>query len=70
MKKKTHFLDSQEKSHEVTWKSDRLEKSLSVMKKVKVLDEKYYYDKAKKGLPKELVKSKAKMKESVDNFLA
>ena len=27
-KKKTHFLDSQEKSHEVTWKSPRLEKFL------------------------------------------
>ena len=27
-KKKTHFLDSQEKSHEVTWKSDLLEKFL------------------------------------------
>ena len=24
-KKKTHFLDSQEKSHEITWKSPRLE---------------------------------------------
>ena len=69
MKKKTHFLDSQEKSHEVTWKCDRMEKALSLMKQVKVLDEKYYYDKAKKGLPKTLVTSKAKMKESVNNFL-
>ena len=30
-KKKTHFLDSQEKSHEVTWKSDDLEKFLSLI---------------------------------------
>ena len=31
IKKKTHFLDSQEKSHEVTWKSDDLEKFLSLI---------------------------------------
>ena len=31
-KKKTHFLDSQEKSHEVTWKSPRLEKFLCKLK--------------------------------------
>ena len=37
MKKKTHFLDSQEKSHEVTWKSDDLEKFLSVMKEAKMI---------------------------------
>ena len=70
VERKLIFWIRREKSHEVTWKSDDLEKSLSVMKKVKVLDEKYYYDKAKKGLPKALAKSKAKMKESVDNFLA
>ena len=29
-KKKTHFLDSQERSHEVTWMSDELEKFLSL----------------------------------------
>ena len=37
MKKKTHFLDSQEKSHEVTWKSDDLEKFLSLMKEAKMI---------------------------------
>ena len=37
MKKKTHFLDSQEKSHEVTWKSDDLEKFLSLMKETKMV---------------------------------
>ena len=31
-KKKTHFLDAQEKSHEVTWKSPRLEIFLSKLK--------------------------------------
>ena len=31
-KKKTHFLDSQEKSHEVTWKSDKLAVFLGVLK--------------------------------------
>ena len=35
-RKKTHFLDSQEKSHEVTWKSDDLEKFLSLMKEAKM----------------------------------
>ena len=36
-RKKTHFLDSQEKSHEVTWKSDDLEKFLSLMKEAKMI---------------------------------
>ena len=36
-KKKTHFLDSQEKSHEVTWKSDDLEKFLSLLKEAKMI---------------------------------
>ena len=37
MKKKTHFLDSQEKSHEVTWKSDDLEKFISLLKEAKMV---------------------------------
>ena len=32
-KKKTHFLDSQEKSHEVTWASPRLEKLIELMQR-------------------------------------
>ena len=36
-RKKTHFLDSQEKSHEVTWKSDDLEKFLSLLKEAKMV---------------------------------
>ena len=35
-KKKTHFLDSGEKSHEVTWASSRLEKLLGVMQRNKL----------------------------------
>ena len=35
-KKKTHFLDSGEKSHEVTWASFRLEKLLGVMQRNKL----------------------------------
>ena len=35
-KKRTHFLDSQEKSHEVTWKSDDLEKFIGFLKEAKM----------------------------------
>ena len=37
-KKKTHFLDSQERSHEATWASPRLERLLHMMR-TKALDE-------------------------------
>ena len=37
-KKKTHFLDSQEKSHEVTWKSPRLEQFLSRLKEKNMME--------------------------------
>ena len=50
-KKKTHFLDSQEKSHEVTWKSPRLEQFLSKLKE-KATVEKTMHSQARKGLPK------------------
>ena len=50
-KKKTHFLDSQEKSHEVTWKSPRLEKFLSKLKE-KAAVEKLMHSQARKKLPK------------------
>ena len=33
----SHFLDSQEKSHEVTWKSDDLEKFISLLKEAKMI---------------------------------
>ena len=35
-KKRTHFLDSQEKSHEVTWSSPCLEKFIDLVKKAKM----------------------------------
>ena len=50
-KKKTHFLDSQEKSHEVTWASPRLEKFLSKLKE-KAAVEKTMHSQARKGMPK------------------
>ena len=50
-KKKTHFLDSQEKSHEVTWKSPRLEKFLCKLKE-KAAVEKAMHSQARKGMPK------------------
>ena len=50
-KKKTHFLDSQEKSHEVIWKSPRLEKFLCKLKE-KAAVEKLMHSQARKGLPK------------------
>ena len=37
-KKKTHFLDSQEKSHEVTWKSQKLEQFLSKLKEKDMME--------------------------------
>ena len=37
-KKKTPFLDSQEKSHEVTWKSQKLEQFLSRLKEKDMLE--------------------------------
>ena len=50
-KKKTHFLDSQEKSHEVTWKSPRLEKFLCKLTE-KAAVEKTMHSQARKGMPK------------------
>ena len=50
-KKKTHFLDSQEKSHEVTWKSPRLEKFLCKLTE-KAAVEKAMHSQARKGMPK------------------
>ena len=37
-KKKTNFLDSQEKSHEITWKSQKLEQFLSRLKEKDMLE--------------------------------
>ena len=46
-KKKTHFLDSGEKSHEITWASPSLEKLLNLMR-VKEANSKFLYARAKK----------------------
>ena len=48
-KKKTHFLDSQEKSHEVTWKSSELEKLLEFIHLKEALDN-VVHSTAKKGM--------------------
>ena len=59
-KKKTHFLDSQEKSHEITWKSPRLEKFLSKLKE-KYTVEKLMHSQARKGMPNSYEEINAKM---------
>ena len=50
-KKRTHFLDSQEKSHEVTWKSDGLESFLSRLRERDVA-EKVMSSQKRKNMPK------------------
>ena len=59
-KKKTHFLDSQEKSHEITWKSPRLEKFLSKLKEKDTV-EKLMHFQARKGMPNSYEEINAKM---------
>ena len=59
-KKKTHFLDSQEKSHEITWKSPRLEKFLSELKEKDTV-EKLMHSQARKGMPNSYEEINAKM---------
>ena len=66
-KKKTHFLDSQEKSHEVTWKSSRLEKFLSKLKEKDTV-EKLMHSQARKGMPKSYEKINAKINQCVENY--
>ena len=65
-KKKTHFLDSQEKSHEVTWKSPLLEKVLNMMNR-KAADEKIMSSRAKKGMPKIFANIDAEMNSCIEN---
>ena len=47
-KKKTHFLDSQEKSHDVTWASPRLQTFLGKLRE-KAAVEKFMHSQAKKN---------------------
>ena len=65
-KKKTHFLDSQEKSHEVTWKSPKLEKFLSKLKEKAAVD-KLLSSQAKKGMPKSYAEIDAKINQCLEN---
>ena len=66
-KKKTHFLDSQEKSHEVTWKSPRLENFLSKLKEKDTV-EKLMHSQARKGMPKSYEEINAKINQCVENY--
>ena len=65
-KKKTHFLDSQEKSHEVTWKSSKLEEFLSKLKQKNVTD-KLLSSHAKKGMPKIDAEINEKINQCLEN---
>ena len=47
-KKKTHFLDSQEKSHEVTWKSPRLEQFLDRLKNHAMAEKVFFVEKSRR----------------------
>ena len=66
-KKKTHFLDSQEKSHEVTWKSDGLEKFLSKLRE-RDAAEKVMSSQKRKNMPKSYVECQDKINDIVDFY--
>ena len=66
-KKKTHFLDSQEKSHEVTWKSDGLEGFLSRLRE-RDLAEKLMSLQKRKNMPKSYVECQNKINDRVDFY--
>ena len=68
-KKKTHFLDSQEKSHEVTWTSPTLNFLLNTWKE-KAIVEKGIRFAAKKGLPKRSSEINAALNQTIDQFLS
>ena len=66
-KKKTHFLDSQEKSHEVTWKSPRLEKFLSKLREREVVA-KLMRSQARKGMPKSFAEVDEKINQCIEDY--
>ena len=66
-KKKTHFLDSQEKSHEVTWISLHLDKFLGLMKR-KAVVEKTMTLNGKKRMPQRGVQVIEKMNFDAEDF--
>ena len=68
-RKKTHFLDSQEKSHEVTWASPRLEKFINLMR-VNAAQEKLSHARARKGMAKVCANIYAKLNKCIEDFQA
>ena len=65
MKKKTHFLDSREKSHEVTWKSDSLESFLSKLRE-RDATEKVMTFRKRKNMPKSYFECKDRLNDVLD----
>ena len=68
-KKRTHFLDSQEKSHEVTWLSPYLETFIDLMKKVK-MGEKIYQKTQGQGKGKQnmFLKAQEDLRSARENY--
>ena len=64
-KKKTHFLDSQEKSHEVTWVSPKLERLIQGLRET-AADEKCRRSRAKRGMGKYDTELMAAMKDCIE----
>ena len=68
-KKKTHFLDSQEKSHEITWTSPLLNFLFKTWKEKELVEKSILCD-SKKGLPKRSSEIKAKLDQSLQDLLS
>ena len=66
-KKKTHFLDSQEKSHEVTWVSPELERLIQGLRET-AADEKCRRSRAKRGMGKYDTKLMAAMNDCIETY--
>ena len=66
-KKKTHFLDSQEKSHEVTWVSPKLERLIQGLRET-AADEKCRSLRAKRGMGKYDTKLMAAMNDCIETY--
>ena len=66
-KKKIHFLNSQEKSHEVTWASPRLQKFLRKLREREVVA-KTMRAQARKGMPNSLAEVNEKINQSIENY--
>ena len=66
-KKKTHFLDSQEKSHEVTWVSPKLERLIQGLRET-AADGKCRSLRAKRGMGKYDTKLMAAMNDCIETY--